>query len=111
MPFKDKQKQLESQRRHYSRNKSGRLLLNKARFKELTELTNSIKSKGCILCPEKDICCLDFHHVNPEEKDLSICRAKQNGWSNERMLREIRKCVVLCSNCHRKLEDKKRRLV
>ena len=41
----------------------------------------------------------DFHHTNPEEKDFNPSKAL--GMSEETMLKELSKCVLLCSNCHR----------
>lgn len=34
------------------------------------EIVDSFKSKGCIICGEKETACLDFHHLNPSEKDF-----------------------------------------
>lgn len=44
---------------------------------------------------------LEFHHLNPEEKETtwSSFRGSIKGW--ETILIEIRKCVLLCSNCHK----------
>ncbi len=67
-------------------------------------MLNEIKSAGCTLCPEKEIVCLDFHHVNPKTKDKSLAVAARSGWSKKRILLEVSKCVVVCSNCHRKIE-------
>jgi len=68
---------------------------------ERLELVNSIKlAQGCALCgynehPEA----LDFDHLNPSEKRLGIGSAKTNNL--QKLLAEIAKCRVLCSNCHR----------
>jgi hypothetical protein len=56
----------------------------------------------CSRCPENDISCLDFHHLNPDEKEKSISQAVASGWSFKRLELELNKCIVLCSNCHRK---------
>ena len=70
--------------------------------KDLQNFINTIKtSKGCSYCGETDFACLDFHHMG--EKESEIARAIHNGWSKERLLKEINKCIVICSNCHRKL--------
>lgn len=44
---------------------------------------------------------LDFHHINPEDKDDTVARMLSNNYSLERVQNEIKKCVVLCANCHR----------
>lgn len=60
----------------------------------------------CVICHENSPCCLEFHHVNPEIKDFTISSAVCNIKINVRTLKkEIHKCVILCSNCHKKLHS------
>lgn len=48
---------------------------------------------------DKCVDALHFHHRNPSNKDFSISRRGHcTAWS--RVVREIRKCVLLCANCH-----------
>lgn len=76
----------------------------KARRSELTHIVNEMKSElGCTYCGEKDHSCLDFHHVNPEDKEAGVSRLVGSCCSLERIFEEITKCTVLCANCHRKL--------
>lgn len=63
---------------------------------------NYLKSHSCIECGEDDPRCLDFDHIDQEDKDLAISRAIWNNWSMDRLINEINKCRILCSNCHRK---------
>lgn len=44
---------------------------------------------------------LDFHHRDRLEKDLSISDMILRGTSLNKIKKEIDKCDVLCSNCHR----------
>ena len=44
---------------------------------------------------------LEFHHLDPEEKEERISRMISNNYNLERVKEEIEKCIVLCSNCHR----------
>jgi hypothetical protein len=64
-----------------------------------------IQSK-CARCPENHPACLDFHHIDPSTKDKSrpsrLHQAFDISWSIERIKKEIDKCEILCSNCHRK---------
>jgi 5-methylcytosine-specific restriction endonuclease McrA len=71
----------------------------------------------CLKCIEGDTNCLDFHHVDKKKKKNSISKMVAQGLSVRKILSEIRKCVVLCSNCHRKQHyyeykqmDKKRKV-
>jgi len=43
-------------------------------------------------------CSLDFHHTNPAEKDPGF--GTMRGWSWSRIERELKKCLLLCKNCH-----------
>jgi len=60
------------------------------------------KGKQCKICPENDSRCLDFHHIEPKKKRMSISKMVSSGKNKCQILREIKKCEVLCSNCHRK---------
>ncbi|CCV12969.1 hypothetical protein MESS4_510136 [Mesorhizobium sp. STM 4661] len=52
-------------------------------------------------CGEDHPGCLDFHHVT-DDKEVNVGDAVRLGWSIKRLMTEINKCVVMCSNCHRK---------
>jgi hypothetical protein len=43
---------------------------------------------------------LDFHHLDPTEKDFTISQVSRTAW-NEKIQKELDKCVLLCANCHR----------
>lgn len=43
---------------------------------------------------------LEFHHLDPKEKDFTIAHAKLRSF-NEEVKRELDKCILLCANCHR----------
>ena len=61
---------------------------------------NSLKTP-CIICGESEPYCIDFHHINPDDKKFTIGASR--GLSESRIKQEIAKCVCLCSNCHRKV--------
>ena len=42
----------------------------------------------------------DFHHLDPSEKDFGLADFWHRSW--KRIVAEIKKCVLLCANCHRK---------
>ena len=42
---------------------------------------------------------IDFHHINPSEKEYNI--SDNSHAKFETLLKEIEKCIPLCSNCHR----------
>ena len=43
---------------------------------------------------------LEFHHLDPNEKDFGISRARHTAFSDKTKL-ELDKCILLCANCHR----------
>ena len=57
---------------------------------------------GCSRCKETDPACLDFHHVETDEKVMSVAKMISYGYGKDSLKREIEKCTVLCANCHRK---------
>jgi 5-methylcytosine-specific restriction endonuclease McrA len=53
----------------------------------------------CAVCGFKQYAAaLQVHHLYPEKKDVAF--ASMRKWAWERVLKEIRDCVLLCSNCH-----------
>ena len=57
---------------------------------------------SCIVCGESNACCIDLHHLDPTDKEVDISDVTRY-WSWERLMVEIDKCIVVCSNCHRKI--------
>lgn len=85
-------------------NKKRRLAWNSARYDTLMEQVREFKrANGCSLCDESEECCLDFHHVESDTKEETISRMVALGNSWERIQSEMEKCILVCSNCHRKL--------
>lgn len=59
---------------------------------------------GCAICGEEEPCCLDFHHVfGQKEKDVSFFIKTKNV---KKVIEELKKCICVCSNCHRKIHAK-----
>jgi CRISPR/Cas system-associated protein Cas10 (large subunit of type III CRISPR-Cas system) len=89
-------------KKHYKRNKAAyikRALDDKENQRQKrNELIQSIR-KECAHCGENHPAVLDFHHLDPNTKDDHIASI----WSRKRIIEEAKKCIVLCSNCHRKL--------
>lgn len=90
-------------KRHYQDNKEYYFDKKEKRKLDARTFINEIKENAkCAKCPEDDIACLDFHHEDRSEKEFSIATALTFGYSLERLQKEIGKCTILCSNCHRK---------
>ena len=61
------------------------------------------KGGVCQCCKyNKYIGALEFHHINPDEKDFGISvKGYTRSWENNK--KELDKCVLVCSNCHREI--------
>ena len=62
--------------------------------------TNYKATLHCKNCGEWRPECLQFHHLNPSEKEFNVSEWIRNGISLERLKAEVTKCDVLCANCH-----------
>ena len=59
-------------------------------------------------CKISDVRVLDFHHVNGQNKSFTLGYFRRSvGF--DRIEQEVKKCEVLCANCHRIFHDEKRR--
>lgn len=58
-------------------------------------------ASGCTLCGyDKSAVALDFDHLDPKEKSYNISHRLDRA-TLKSLIAEIRKCRVLCANCHR----------
>ena len=73
------------------------------------QILNERNLTHCSICGyNRSFCAIDFHHVNSGQKEFqigSLIRHKPK----ERALKEIEKCIPICSNCHRELHEKLRK--
>lgn len=58
---------------------------------------------GCKYCSESAPPALDFHHIKESSKKRNISDLIRDAVSIKTLLEEIKKCDVVCANCHRKL--------
>lgn len=89
---------------------SGRVRCMKCRVEAVQRRRDKIKQlaveyKGgkCAICGySKYIGALEFHHLEPEQKDFSI---GSKGYTRgiETVKRELDKCILVCANCHREI--------
>lgn len=68
----------------------------------LKKIIEEYKSKPCSDCGKVfPSCAMDFHHIIIKEDNLWVSWLVQSCCSEEKLLEEIKKCVVLCACCHR----------
>ena len=58
---------------------------------------------GCTLCQEANPYIIEYHHLDPTTKlrDIRSLIKRNSAWS--KIFHEVKKCVLLCVNCHRKV--------
>lgn len=85
---------------HYQRNKDAYLKRN-ARFRRRnSEIIRESKSKPCADCGvQYPYYVMDFDHRQGEIKVINLANASR--LTRPKILEEIAKCDVVCSNCHR----------
>lgn len=66
-----------------------------------------IKHGGkCEYCGyNENLAALEFHHINPEDKEFQIDMRAFSNTSLESLEKELGKCKLLCANCHRKIHN------
>jgi hypothetical protein len=47
---------------------------------------------------------LEFHHIEPNEKDFTIAHARLTKFS-DKVKKELDKCILVCANCHREMHS------
>lgn len=68
----------------------------------LKERLVEYKGGKCEICGyNKCITALEFHHLNPKEKEFGI--GNNDILSFERNKQEADKCILVCANCHREI--------
>jgi hypothetical protein len=61
---------------------------------------------GCSVCGYKKCASsLDFHHMIESDKLINISKVVNRLWTMKKTKKEIRKCVLLCKNCHQELHE------
>ena len=75
--------------------------------KQLREWIRLLKlGQKCLKCSENDSIVLEFHHRNPQTKITGIGEMVSRGYSRKAIEEEIKKCDILCANCHKKAEQR-----
>ena len=61
------------------------------------------RENSCELCEESDFVCLDFHHLDAGDKDNQKVSYLVQNSTIDRIMEEIDRCMLVCSNCHRRI--------
>lgn len=68
-----------------------------------------LKKRATYVLGDKCQCCgynkcisaLEFHHIDPTQKDINFGSNTNRSWEVTR--KELEKCILVCANCHREI--------
>lgn len=64
----------------------------------------ALKGGACQACGySRSVRALHFHHLDPSQKDFRISGKNVKSW--DRVQEELKKCILLCANCHAEVHD------
>lgn len=66
------------------------------------------KKNKCSKCGIIDYRVLEFHHPKNKDKEFNIGDAFKNGYGLGRIKKELKKCIIVCANCHKTIHYKNR---
>lgn len=71
----------------------------KIRWRDRKRKAVELLGGKCCKCGyDKNLACLDFHHLDPEQKDMDWNKLRLHKWNT--IVLELKKCILLCRNCH-----------
>jgi len=60
----------------------------------------------CVVCGYKKCNkALALHHLNPSKKEISFGNIRANPRSWIKIVKELRKCILVCNNCHAEIHE------
>lgn len=97
----------EQNQKMYLRNRDIQLLKRANNRKIRKQILCKLVGNQCYDCSlivgdEWPAACFDFHHKDPMIKEKEISKMLQTTNNEEYIIHEISKCILLCSNCHRR---------
>jgi len=115
-PFKNKKKgtkypwcyecHKKYRREYYSKNKDKVIskdytTMNRRRTEKRQIVWDYYKNNPCVDCGEDNPIVLEFDHRDGVEKTNIISKMVNGNWGDSKIMGEIKKCDVRCSNCHK----------
>ena len=67
-----------------------------------------IKGGKCVKCGyNKSNAALQFHHLDPEEKDFQFSKYRLTSFekNKDKIMKELDKCILVCANCHAEIHS------
>jgi hypothetical protein len=93
----------------FKKNLAYKKLYKKKLYDKVCNYLNNYKlSKGCQECGYNESpYALEFHHRAREHKSTNVSNIRKSSWAQlDNIVKEVKKCDILCSNCHKILTQK-----
>ena len=108
MPYKDKDMRTAYHKGYgkiwYEKRKERVMERKKQRRREIADWFRRYKNTlRCMDCGINHPAVLQFHHRSRDDKNFTIANVVRRADSIKQIMNEIKKCDVLCVNCHAKL--------
>jgi hypothetical protein len=105
MPYKDPKvralKQKAYVNTYYEKNKATVIAASRASAKAYKDQWRDYKATlECVKCGQNHPATFDFHHIDSRTKEYSVNALVKNR-AFKKAVEEVKKCIVLCANCHR----------
>lgn len=73
------------------------------RRRKIKEILVEESGGKCAICGyDKCLAALQFHHLDPDQKDFGVGEYSK---SIDKLRVEVKKCQLLCSNCHAEIHS------
>ncbi len=95
-------------KKHYERTKDVYFNRKKEHEHIIRDYLIEVKKNNPCECGIDNPVVLQFHHINPKEKEINPSKMCKQGWGLDRVQKELDKCKVMCANCHIILHDSER---
>ena len=92
--------QTENTMRVYKENPAPFMKRNKKRVEKCMQyIVDYLQKHPCVDCGESNIIVLEFDHLPQYEKTTEVTKLAH--WGIKKVIKEIKKCEVVCANCHK----------
>lgn len=76
---------------------------------EIRAILDEAKRQPCARCQQTfPICCMQFDHLPGRTKRFNLSEARSGLIPRRVVLQELKKCEVVCANCHAIREEERR---
>jgi hypothetical protein len=78
--------------------------LQRKRWRDRKRKAVELMGGKCQKCGyNKNLSCFDFHHLDPSQKEVGWNKMRQ--WKWDKTIEELKKCILLCRNCHGEIHN------